>query len=216
MLDSFGLGVQTGGDLGYYGKTAQQNIGPFRIYVSPHPKAKFLGYPTDSTVGGYMPSLNPAAFYSMGFEFPNTATLLVGAPYQLFAQGYATSSDCSATNNQGPNYQNLSAIYEELGFSGYITTLPVGAQQNENVASSFFYTSAMLAHDSASRIWLDESAMNTFANAKNGTLSTSGRKKIFSYYKAITAYPGEGFAPPTLSGGVGLRSVNLFDLDRDL
>jgi hypothetical protein len=216
IFDSFGLGVDTQGELGYYGKTTHQNVGPFRLFVSPAPISKFLGYPGTSD-GNYHPPLNPAVYRGMGFTFPNTATLeQEGVPYQLFAQGYSTSSDCSATNNQGPNYQNLSAIYEELGFSGYITTLPVGAQQNENVASSFFYTSAMLAHDSASRIWLDESAMNTFANAKNGTLSTSGRKKIFSYYKAITAYPGEGFAPPTLSGGVGLRSVNLFDLDRDL
>ena len=69
--------------------------------------------------------------------------------------------------------------------------------------------------DSQNRIWLDESAMNTFANAKNGTLGTSGRKKIFSYYKTTTDYPGEG------SGGDGdyphgIRSANLFDLDREL
>ena len=165
-----------------------------------------------------MPSLNPAAFYSMGFEFPNTATLLVGAPYQLFAQGYATSSDCSATNNQGATYFNSSAIYQDLGFSGYITTLPAD-QQGQNVASSFYYTSAMLPCDNECHIWLDDSAMNTFANAKNGTLSTSGRKKIFSYYRAITDYPGEGFAAPDLGElmqGEGIGSANLFDIERDL
>ena len=72
----------------------------------------------------------------------------------------------------------------------------------------------MLPNDSETKIWLDDSAMNTFANAKNGTLNTSGRKKIFSYYKAINVYPGEGFWNTTV--GQGFRSANLFDLDREL
>ena len=74
----------------------------------------------------------------------------------------------------------------------------------------------MLPCDSEARIWLDESAMNTFANAKNGTLGTSGRKKIFSYYESTTDYPGEGFYAADATHGIGLGSANLFDLDRDL
>ena len=38
VLDTFGKGVATGGQLGTYGQTNFENIGPFRIYVSPHPK----------------------------------------------------------------------------------------------------------------------------------------------------------------------------------
>jgi len=214
ILDSFGLGVETKGELGYYGKTAQENIGPFRIYISPHPKAKFLGSPRTADgafnpMGGVWNSNPP---YSMGFSFPDSATLETGGPYQIFAQGYSTSSDCSATNNQGPNYTNVSAVYQDLGFSGYITSLPV-AQQATNTASSFYYTSAMVG-DTVNNIWLDESAMNTFANAKNGTLNTSGRKPIFNYYQSTTVYPGEGFA--TGSKAKGLGSANLFDLERDL
>jgi len=210
VLDSFGLGVNTGGDLGYYGKPLQQNIGPFRIYVSPHPKAKWLGYPHTIAGEGYMPPQPPVAFVSMGFNFPNTATLKTGAPYQLYAQGYSTSSDCSSLDPT-----TASDIYQDLGMSGHIITLP-SSMQVENVASSFFYTSAMLSCDNETRIWLDKSAMNTFANAKNGTLGTSGRKKIFSYYKAIMEYPGEGWWQATAGFGVGLGSANLFDLDRDL
>ena len=219
VLDSFGLGVATSGENGFYGKTTWQNVGPFRLYVSPKPEAKFLGYPRTAE-GAYSPapnpdpSFDPQPFYSMGFEFPYNATLgAKGVPYELFAQGYATSSDCSAINNQGENYTNASAVYEELGFSGYIETLSSDRREN-NPASSFFYVADMLPNDSASRIWLDESAINTFANAKNGTLGTSGRKKIFSYYKAITEYPGEGYF--STGNGPGIRSANLFDLDRDL
>ena len=58
--------------------------------------------------------------------------------------------------------------------------------------------------------------MNTFANAKNGTLGTSNRKKIFSYYRTTTTYPGEGFWEADAGFGKGLGSANLFDLDREL
>ena len=68
--------------------------------------------------------------------------------------------------------------------------------------------------DTAPNILLDESGMNIFANAKNGTLNTSGRKAIFSYYSAHTNYPGEGFW--NTSKGVGLGSAGLFDLDTSL
>ena len=224
VLDSFGLGVGTGGDLGYYGKTTHQNIGPFRLYVSPDSKAKFLGYARTSG-GAFHPALMFAngstatqQFYSLGFNFDSGAELFgEGIPYELFAQGYATSSDCSAINNQGANYLNPSSIYQDLGFSGHIVSLPTRLQEQVVAASSYFYTSAMLPYDSANRIWLDESAINTFANAKNGIQATSGRKKIITYYKASTAASGEGFYSTGKDGdSAGIRSANLFDLDRDL
>ena len=209
VLDSFGLGVETNGELGYYGKTTHQNIGPFRIYVSVDPKANFLGYP--QTNGTYSPPVNPASFVSMAYGFPDSATLITGPPKQLYAQGYATSGDCSAINNQGPNWTNASAVFQDLGFSGYIETLPAD-QQVENVASSFYYTADMVPESPAVNIWLDESAMSTFANAKNGTLGTSQRRKLFSYYKALTSATGESFWNPSRASGIG--SINLFNLDR--
>ena len=206
VLDTFGLGVATGGDLGYYGETTVKNVGPFRLYVSPDPKAKFLGYPLTSGGVGYTPPVYPAAFVSMGFEFA-VASIETGIPYQALAQGYNCSSDCSA----GP-VGDVSAIYQDLAFSANITSLPTD-QQVENVASSFFYTSAMLG-DTSKNIWLDESAMNTFANAKNGTLSTSGRRPIVSFYSPKTVYPGEAFWNTTK--GIGFGSANLFDTDRNI
>tara|TARA_R110002126_G_scaffold92657_2_gene219735 strand:+ start:21072 stop:24611 length:3540 start_codon:yes stop_codon:yes gene_type:complete len=212
VLDSFGLGIETNGELGYYGETSHKNVGPFRIYVSVDPKANFLGYPYAN--GTYTPPLLPSeAFISMGYNFPDTATLITGPPKQLFAQGYATSGDCSAINNVGDTFLNASAIYQDLGFSGYVELQPV-AQQTENTASSFYYTSSMVTGNPQANIWLDESAMNTFANAKNGTLGTSGRKKLFSYYRAILAETGEG--SPYSAKGAGIGSINLFDLDRYL
>ena len=213
VLDSFGLGVATGGDLGYYGKTTRQNIGPFRIYVSTDPKANFLGYPMDQNNEFYSPAVPGDTPTSLGYSWSDRATLITGPPKQLYAQGYACSGDVSAINNNGATWENVSSIFPDLGASAYINSLPAD-QQVENDASSFYYTSAMVATDCEPRIWLDESAMNSFANAKNGTLGTSGRKKLFSYYKAITDSTGEAFFNTSRATGIG--SINLFDLDRYL
>ena len=118
-------------------------------------------------------------------------------------------------------------MYEELGFSSHILSLPAD-QQGENVASSFFYAKDLLPNDSEHKIWLDESAANTFANAKNGLLGTSNRKKIFSVYQSF-------FYDEDLGGGAGyyggrrgatghtsedqargIGSASLFDLGRYL
>ena len=210
VLDSFGKGFENGGGLGYYGASAQENIGPFRIYVSPVAKAKFLGYPVNA--GGSF--FNADNGESMGFSFPATS-IMAGAPYQLIAQGYNPSGDCSATPLDAGEGFSVSSIYKDFGFSGYITSLP-SIYQTTNDASSFYYTSAMIANNTQDNIWLDKSAMNTFANAKNGMMGTSGRKKLFSYYDAVTSYPGEGWWQATNANGVGFGSASLFDLDRHL
>ena len=227
VLDSFGLGYNHGGPeegIGFYGKPQYENIGPFRIYISPHPKAKYLGYVRQPDGNFFTPWAAPAGvtrgskIFSMGYGM-TAATLFSGAPYQLFAQGYATSSDCSAANSQGPTWENPSSIYQELGFSSFIEELRQSTPwvvSAADEASSFFYVSAMTPKDSQNRIWLDESAMNTFANAKNGTLGTSGRQKLFSYYKTTTQGPGEGSWDADTGFGTGFRSANLFDIDREL
>jgi hypothetical protein len=205
VLDSFGKGKDEEGEIGFYGKTDFENVGPFRLYVSPTPKAKFLGYPYNA--GGYFaPAVPPAAFYSMGFDFIATG-IDIGAPYQVIAQGYNPSGDCSASF-----IDTVSSIYNDLAFSGHIITLPT-PQQLENDASSFYYTSAML-DTNENNIWLDESGMNLFANAKNGTLNSSGRKRFVNYYAAATNYPGEAWWRTTKGKGIG--SLNLFDLERNL
>jgi hypothetical protein len=107
----------------------------------------------------------------------------------------------------------VSAIYQDLAFSGYYTEVvpDVVPLRDENDASSFFYPDQMIP-ETSNRVWLDESAMNTFANAKNGTLTTSRRKKIFSFYSAHTSYPGQ--ATWNTDYGTGFGSANIFDTDR--
>ena len=63
------------------------------------------------------------------------------------------------------------------------------------------------------RNWVDESAVNVFANSKH---SANKKVNLVSIYRSTTAVGGEG--RDTLGGlptyGVGVRSLNMFDLDR--
>ena len=63
---------------------------------------------------------------------------------------------------------------------------------------------------------LDESAADTFANAKNASVGLAGRPIKVTLYRSrddtsrsAEAYPGDA------SGGQGFKSSNIFDLTRD-
>jgi hypothetical protein len=84
----------------------------------------------------------------------------------------------------------------------------------------------------ANRVWLDDSAMNAFANAKNAAQATSGRNKLVSYYRSHSARFGAGFpelqgSGPgpggsvirngfTLGKGLGFKSTNIFEPGDDV
>jgi|15BtaG_2_1085339.scaffolds.fasta_scaffold00617_3 hypothetical protein len=211
VLDSFGIGHTHGAPTGFYGKATSENRGPFRLYFSPMGPAKWLGF----TRGGGDTEVFQG---SSGRPIDHTpSALILGEPYQLLAQGYNPPYDVSCVD---PTV--LSGIYSEVEtlFSGAL------ASNSWVDASAFYYVSSVLDPSYRNRVWLDDSAMNTFANAKNATLGTSGRLKLVNYYRAIiknaTDEVGEGHAGDfgLTSGqrnghGLGFKSANIFDLDRD-
>lgn len=135
----------------------------------------------------YMSPQGPAKFL-----FPSGSPQGFGMVPQILAQGYNPSSNCSASVSQ------LSATYLEL--------VP---------ANKFYYVSSMLPDSYRGRIVLDESAANTFANAKNATLGTSGRLKLVTVYRAGTEAGGEGYTASATGYGLGYKSSTIFDLLRD-
>lgn len=179
VLDSFGVSTT---NAGYHGKSEFDNKGPFRIYFSPRSSAKFLGYDVNSV-------------------------LITGPVYQVLAQGYNPSGDCSSTASG--TWASTGAIYSELYPE---LKEPTGLLSD---ASAFYYVSGMVDGGNGSRVRLDDSAMNTFANAKNATLGTAGRAKLVTYYRATKAQEGEGWDADTARYGLGFLSANEFDLDRN-
>jgi len=80
--------------------------------------------------------------------------------------------------------------------------------------ADFFYSKDLVPEGYETRIRLDESAMNTFANAKNGTLGISGRPKICSVKICTTTGAGEGAESANTTAGKGFLSASEFDLEK--
>lgn len=130
----------------------------------------------------------PAKF----LNYYNNSQLIYNSAYQAYAQGYNPSGSLSAV-------PEVSAIYSDIG-----------------ATSSFFTTSAFIDPSFRSRIRLDQSAADTFANAKNGALRRSGRIPFCTIYYSTGVSNSEGFDTLTIGSGQGLYSVNIFDLSRDV
>ena len=171
-----------------YGASAlgvQANQGVFRLYFSVAPEAKYLTHADSDEVG---------------------------IPYQLFAQGYNCSGNLSAIN--------LDGVADSLAVSALAQNLLKFSDDTDGdsipdaLATSGFYYCKDFVEDDPTQCTLDESASDTFANAKNCALGTSGRPKKVTIYRSrlstdrsSDAYPGDAIA--------GVHSVNVFDLERD-
>lgn len=116
---------------------------------------------------------------------------------QVFAQGYNFSGNCLASGSASSEYFSL-------------------LRNNNGViqASGFYYPSSMVVSPNTIKAVLDESAANTFANAKHNSVGKSGLAKVVSmYYPYTEVYIGDS-ASSGKTWGEGLRSVNVFDLEK--
>jgi hypothetical protein len=185
------------------------NRGPFRIYWSPKSSAKFLQH----DMSGYTHGSWPHAGVFSG---------VVGPTYQIFSQGY---------NMSGP----VSALLFDDGLSvsaSYPDLLKLSHDSNadgiyDSLWTSGFYYCSEFVEDNPTQCMLDESAADTFANAKNASLGSSGRPK------KVTLYRSRSDSAAVIGGGetlqnrgseahqgdrnvtVGFKSSNIFDLGRD-
>lgn len=151
----------------------------------------------------YVSPKGPAKFLG----YVSGTSVIHGAPYQQLAQGYNPSGDCSSTVS-GIDWHDTGSIYRSL--------FPALKEPDGilSEASSFFYTSSMIAPGYENRILLDDSAMNLFANAKNGTTGTSGRSKIVTYVRNLQIPQGNSWDADQAGYGLGFLSATTFDLER--
>ena len=79
--------------------------------------------------------------------------------------------------------------------------------------SGFYYASAMMAGSDTIKAVLDDSALNTFANAKHNMVGKSGLGKVVEGYYSTSAFGGDSYNEYAYS--TGLASINNFDLKKD-
>jgi hypothetical protein len=196
---SQGINV-SGGTIYHYGAPVgtSLNKGPFRIYFSVNSSAKLLQ--------------NDLSGYAYG-EFPHTGNFsgALGPAYQIFSQGYNCSAALSAIIPTG--YTNASSLYPNL--------LKLSVDNNgdgipDALWTSGFYYCIEFVEDNPTQCMVDESAAETFANAKNASWGSSGRpRKVTLYRSKDSTNLGAEAHPGTTSGSLGFKSANIFDLKRD-
>lgn len=128
------------------------------------------------------------------FSYANAVNTGFGTIPQIYSQGYqpSTSLICSG---------DASSLY----------TVALQTNSNNQIQpSGFYYGKDMLDSNGSIRVFLDESAANTFANAKHCSAGKSNNAKLVSiYYPYIGSNNGDSAALK------GVASVNLFDLEKD-
>ena len=199
-----GAGINVSGTTTYkWGATEHtaENQGVFRIYWTPKSSARVL----QTDLSGYFEGAAPHA--------AGPFSGVVGPAYQLFAQGYNCSAPLSAlvptgqTNASGEHPDLLKLSYDSDGDG-----IP-----DQLWTSGFYYCDEML-EENPTQCMLDESAAETFANAKNASVGMAGRPKKVTLYRARNDAAGnrgsESYTGDT-SGSLGFKSAAIFDLSRD-
>lgn len=220
VLDLFGKGVVIKGSMGYttdartsiidgnlsainkalnnnellIGRDKYENIGPFRLFFGVNPVSRFLGYPSGTTAG-------------------NAIALKDTRPYQHLAQGYSLSGNAGV-----PSLLRADAsshmILMRVNRIGDMAP-PIFVAQT----SGYYYASAFSESDRGSHVYLDQTAANTFVNAKNcayGPISGRSNPKV-TIYKATTGEGGIGSrGSKNLGTGRGLRALSIYDTRRIL
>ena len=135
-------------------------------------------------------SVDPMANYLV-----DPSAVLSGYATQVFAQGYQFSGALSAP-------ANVSAEYTKALFSTDSITVS---------NAGFFYASSMVHSPKTVKAVLDDSAMNTFANAKHNTVNKSGLANVVTRYDSFdTGFGGDSTS--NKDSGRGVASVNNFNL----
>lgn len=134
----------------------------------------------------------------MNWGLPSSLDMSGFVP-QVYSQGYQFSGNVAFPSG-------LSATYTSL----------IKESGGNLVASGFYYGSAIVVSPDTSKAVIDDSAANTFANAKHCSVGKSGLAKLVNIYLPYTGiYGGDSANATVKSWGKGLRSVNTFDLRKD-
>jgi len=158
-------------------------------------KANSLNPYGKTTASNYGPfrlyfTVNPLAYSLVDIS----STSNYGIIPQIYSQGYQPSA---------------SLLCSSLVSSMYSIALQRNSSNNI-VASGYYYGSGLTDTNGYTRVLLDESAAETFANAKHCSVGKSGNSKLVSiHYPYTTVGLGSSY------NGKGITSVNTFDLQRD-
>ena len=115
-------------------------------------------------------------------------------PWQTMAQGYMLSGACSSVDISNPVSIGDSYIHAYLYGNNFLYT------------SGYYHTKDAVKTDC--NILLDESAANTFANAKHCSMVLSERPKLVDIYKSTLTKSGDFFSLAASGAGIRTQRIN--------
>jgi hypothetical protein len=207
ILDFFGLGCSAISNLSSVDSTSESEF--FRAWSRKRfgPDNSY-GFGTSATYQNWGPfrlflEINPTAkalsYYNSNLSSYDTR------PFQALAQGYFLSGGCSSTLSSMQNYYfDLADIARDA--SGYAVP---------GFVTSGYYHPNNFCLPNNYNVVLDDSASNTFANAKNASLPILGRPKLVEIYRA-TSKEGGTNSLATSGHGQGFKTTNIFDIDKGI
>mgnify|MGYP003644242287 CR=1 FL=1 len=185
-----------------------ENNGPFRLMFG-----------TRGVVKSYF-DLSGNTVSSLGYQADKALSSAGGSPIdQINGQGYMVQvSSVSSLTHSDSTYagQYENAVYGDAVFGAYSGTssIPenyIGSQGNGLVSVPVIHGE----WQGYMRNFLDESAANTFANAKHSANERVGFVSIYnSNIDPMRGGEGRDSFDQPVTFGKGVRSLNLFDLDR--
>ncbi len=191
LLDFAGSGPST---IDVY-TSSFNNVGPFRLYFSTDPVVNLLGI------------VSAGEFSSLSVEYFESGWIP-----QVFAQGYYPPGYLSSISGASFDYKTLFRYYQSG--SRVFTTSGLFRPTGQEVSSIYSFGAGVIQSPLSTRVFLDESAANIFANAKHCAAGKSGAPKIVSIYYSHKSLGGDSnFDNKGI--GVGVPSLNSFDLSRD-
>jgi hypothetical protein len=193
-------------------------IGPFGYWTSAAGNVAAYGAPSSTPDTSSMSILDIFGQNPSGIAFTTTSLQNYG-PFRLY---FGVNPFVNTlVNSNGTGYGIINQIYSQgyqpsasLVCSGGLSSIYNMALQrnssNNIVASGFYYGSGVMDNQGFTRVIIDESASETFANAKHCAAGRSGNARLVSIYYPYTLAPhGDS------RGAVGITSVNMFDIERD-
>lgn len=187
--------------LDYFGKLKADSYG--------FPHANVYGRTSHQNYGPFRLyfGVNPAVN-----TLTNTGTTTFGAPAQVYAQGYQFSSHLMASADPGLiNY--VSGLYTILHTS--TVTDWDGIQRIKVDGSGYYYGKDMIGNPNI-QAFLDQSAAETFANAKHCSVGKSNlAKKVQIYLPLNASFIGDSAENAYKNQGKGIKSIDNFDLENE-
>lgn len=186
-----------------YGYITPQNLGPFRLYFAVDPAVNKLQVATNGYYGASSHAVFSGVLATGGEGY-------LGPARQLMSQGYSLSGNVSGLSVSGdPWWDSLKQFTGDrhsAAASGYCPSAWA--------PSGYYYTKDFVA-PAFTRVFLDESASNLFANAKNASIGKSNRPKLVTIFDSRRIESGDDMSVSSnYSGGGGLHSLASFDLNK--